>query len=1670
MRIATKILIVLLYLVSYNSIKAQVSVTLNVDAHPTPQLSEWINRTNLAILTITNTDLNKVGDEYRIKAQVKLNNSVVFETNNSVATQQLELGTQTFLADEIVPYGAIVFQDNTFKFNVLQTGLLPAGFYDFCVSVVDLAGNVISTPQEICQPMIITDYQMPELLTPTNNEEIATNLAPTIIFRWTPVVPEPQPMDGVKYVLAITKVLPNQTPSQAFHVNYPLIEEEVMGTQFNWPTDIDIPEDTTQFVWSVKPLTLLGNRYKLESNGFVDTKSFTLNPEEIPEDTTAADSTIVPIIPGAIAVGDTIHAGENNEFKVLVSEITDGTLPNSFTGKGVVKVGFLGVKVAVEFNDIIIDVNRNLTTGKINGEYYPTPAPVYPQDWAIGAAAGLPWTASALNSVMTWVEGVTGTSIDIGDPLNDAAPPVKFPLGLNYESGDQLAITEMVFKSNVSQINIVAAKTTPPSWQAPGVDPQLIGFIAKEVAFHPTSLQLPAKRIELLEDVTIGNVNNKITFTFKKPTNPTTGGCYIQWDEDGFSQFGVELDVSFTRDWLKPSPDDGFSKSKANFVATVADWDNMVLTGNLEKSEITSSQEMTILAGNISFDMSDTLNPPTLTEESDFPNNYFGDKTETFRGFYMETLSVEMPKSFETHSGGKPTISINDMIINDAGLSMYAIASNVIQFPNANVADLSASIDTVLVDIRNSSMYEAFIKGKIGLPVSKSDSIQNPLQYKALFHNAPALSTDPDYFQLTVEPTGPINAGLLKGVMTLDETSNIIAYVDKNKRTFQSNLDGQFKWENVKLGPIKNVNMTLGFQNIQMNYNSSLPTNKFLFNAGSWAFASPQKFLANFPVTIDNIGFNTLTNAPNQLVHGKLNFDVIFNLSKDIGGQTTLGVELAIDENPSGSGLEKFKPKYIATTIDEISIYAHLAAVSIDGSILFRNDDPVFGDGFKGELNATFKTPKVSITALAEFGNTSYLYSSKYRYWRVEAAAMFQPGLPFLSGVAFYGFGGGAYSNMESKLEYNATVGKDIYTFTPKKGNLGFSVKATIGTTPKVETFNADVGLNGQFSTSEGLINIGFTGAFYVGAKLIPQSEREEAQIKGNVLADYNFPDKHFFLSVNASINRDPIIANNQQLVLDINGKTNKWFFKFGEATVPNNVSIFGLNLYEYLMFGNDIQAPANGFTDRFRNKYFSILNNYPGIPSNPSGGVNDNSATGRGFALGVGVEFDKAMNKNITGNYDISLNLSAGAEVNLSMMEYSGQNCANTSQRIGFAGWRARGNIGMYLDAGAYVIRTSDDKTWTLANIKAGAWIDAKFPRPTFVAGAIEGYVQIGGFTTKIHTLGDCTKCCANQYHVDRKSSCDGGNHWGTFNRTACTHLQQHYLVNQSFNKSFTWGDDCAETDSNTSTNAGPAATQGDAANDQQQSLIKYVHPVTSYNYPVKMPIAVKYGLPLNESFDVTEQQANGSVVTRTFKLENTIVLQKMNDATNVYSNVTFNVDKNSLNEYLYTLKTSGIATSGTTVAAAAVLSTPGSGKGGTSTSSAAPNLNTLAVSSISSLSTTTKGNTTTSSSAGKTVATGKSGVTSSVLLTTYPAPTSTEPSEYDNLPPASPAVENSLEMNKNYKIIVTATLKEYKNNVWVNALKKNSTPVIQTVSKNFKTGPMTITAATSSAAKVSL
>ena len=86
---------------------------------------------------------------------------------------------------------------------------------------------------------------------------------------------------------------------------------------------------------------------------------------------------------------------------------------------------------------------------------------------------------------------------------------------------------------------------------------------------------------------------------------------------------------------------------------------------------------------------------------------------------------------------------------------------------------------------------------------------------------------------------------------------------------------------------------------------------------------------------------------------------------------------------------------------------------------------------------------------------------------------------------------------------------------------------------------------------------------------------------------------------------------------------------------------------------------------------------------------------------------------------------------------------------------------------------------------------------------------------------------------------------------------------------------------------------------------------------------------------------------------------------------------------------------------------------------------------------------------------------------FTLFPAPTPPPPpatNEYDNLPPETEPIVNSLEVNKSYKIIIIATLKEYKNNSWVNAEKSDGTVVTQTIEKFFRTGAMELIQASTS------
>jgi len=1511
-----------------------------------------------------------------------------------------------------VKTGSVNFNSGKWRDAFTRTGNAPSGDYTICIHVKDKSGNEIGSG---CIDQRVEIISSAALNSPSDGDSIT--ITQPAIFTWSP--PMPAPSGQITYKLKIVEILGNQSPEAAIQRNPSWFEQAgIRSTMFQYPVSARSFNSNKKYAWTVQCMDNNGQGIGA-NNGIAQQFTFSVqgqNHQLRSLLSTNHDSSTSSSGTGSVAVGDTLKAGLNGEFKVIVTDATTES-DSSLTGKGSVYIHWLLTSVAVEFKKIRIDTTKRLVSGGIvtsESGSSSTSYQAYPKAWALSLLSGpgvanvvdntINWTNNQIDNLITWTNELNFGQPQINYQSNVPPPPIpnnalKMPFGLQFNNGNQkLIITEIIFKPNESKINFLAQEQFSKSGTV-----YKLGFAGKYFQIHPNSIDFSNGRVELAEDITVPNTasNPKMKFKFKQGT--ANSGCYIQWADSGITNINLGLEIKFTRDWLIPATAPLTDSVVAAISGNGTSMHDIMLTGTLPSCEIVGTSGLKIQPDSLWLDLSDTRNPAGMY----FPKNYTDDTTAAakllWQGFYTKSFGLTLPDAWKTGANATQ-ITASDLIIDDHGVTTKIRATNVFTFQQGSIANLSASLDTLDVSILKGSLTGGSAKGVLVLPISK-DTVTNTLKYTATFSQA----SNANNFQIVVVPSGAIDADVLKGKMTLLPTSNISANLTANAKEFAINLNGSFKWDNPNLSVaghsfnLKGVKMDLDFENVGLNYKHTSTSDSLKFNPGSWSFASPQKFLANFPVSIKKIYYKSLVTVPpansniKELLRGAVMIDVVADLTEDIGGAASIGAGFAIQLN---TGLRKFTPIFTGVLLDSIEVHANLPAVKIDGSIAIRSNDLVYGDGFLGELSVAFTPVNLSAHALVEFGNTNYQNgSSLYRYWRVEADVLLPPpGVPFLPGIAFRGFGGGAYYNMEATFgNSNTTPSGKKYTFTPKKSTFGLKIAATIATTPKEETFNADVSLDAQFSKSQGLIFIAFNGDFYVNAGLTTP-KRVKANIKGNVNVTYNFPDKHFNLSASVNVNAPPITTPSpSNLALDINGKTNKWYFKFGEPGSLNTVDVslgsVTAHLYEYLMFGNDI-TPPTGFTQTFKDGYHGVFGNYPGIAVKTAGVTNSNTATGKGLALGVGFLFNKDISFPVPlfTSYSANLKLTAGAELDLAFAEYNGQNCENPSERIGINGWQASGDIGFYASVDASVVKGSS--TWNIADIKAGGWLAGKFPNPVYVAGEVQGSVKIGHFTLPQHPLGHILK------HYP---------YW-----EACSHLTDHYLVDASFDKNFDYGTDCGTSSALT----GAAVTQGDAAGDQQQLLIKYIHPDEQYNFPLTAPLAVEYGLIPDNVFDVAEQQSDGSVKTRTFKMVVSAGI-KYNNGNGSYTIQSLRKDENNLGEFLYT------------VIVPTTINTT------TQMSNAQTTINLNAI------------NTSTNS---YNIAGNISHNNANIIVVTFPLPPVSN--TYNNLPPEPLEIKNKLTINKDYVFTVTATLKEFVNNTWTNAKNKNNAVVSQTVTKNFRTG----------------
>lgn len=1489
----------------------QLRVSVNLAARPDPYLSNWAQRKEIVIVTVSNTSSNVINAKFDCK--VSKDGALLANTKReSMQVLSIQPGVTQFYGDDLVPLSAMRIIGNAEK-TAVKTGMLPAGTYEFCVGLIEpVSHKELTSP--VCKNFTLQSYQSPVLLLPLDGDSVRMGQRP--LFRWTGVMPKPP--FPFRYRLLVFEVMAGQTPITAFRVNKPIIDiPDILSTQQLWPPDYDMATLQKTLLWTVRAQDENGNPIG-EPDGYatpfllktatvnarigvdVDVANVSRSAESnsssrsastggnsnVPTDAVAKQAPQNPpsntppyspppslpcgqcsypvtladtvVLAGNSAVGDSISIGR---FKLKINSLTDASNAK-LTGKGEINIPWLLARVLVTFDSLKVNAAKQVFVGQATGEVDAT-APQYPQQWAINQVSSWNWTKQSV----AWVDDFVKAKGSIVKSVTNMNTPLKVPLGFNNISGYTVCISEFLFKKDDALMAIVA--TIP----MPKLDDTLsLGL--NQLPICPEGVGKTA-RLQLLSDIDVrGLTQAQPTFaiTARAPTS-TRPGCYVMFGCNNNSDtLSLDFDIAFPRAWITPRPDaDSTKQSIATLRGTVVQWKEWMVVGNLPASTFVGTNGVGMQIDTLAFDFSDRENPPGII----FPTNYVGTTDTTFNGFYAKNIRMWMPDGWRTFadSVSAPEFNAKSLIINKNGITGTLLGTNIIQFPHANLNRLSASVDTVKVVMLNTNLTSAYMRGRILLPITDSTS-QNAIAYKALFNNV-AKS-----FDFSLAPSGQLDIKLFAGAkLTLLPSSSLSMSISKTRKKFAMVLNGGlgFKGIDLQVGQKKvNIDLSPDFENMRASYTDSIK-HTFDYSIGNWAFASAQKKLAKFPISIDKVKFAKLPSVGDELLRGKVSLDIILALdSNRIGGRGSFDMTVAVEKTNSSAAF-KFRPRFVDFNVNKIALHAKLAAVEMSGELNFYNEDAVWGNGFAASIKAKFKALQLQIDAAGRFGSKVDNTNTRFRYWYVDAKVILPPpGIVFLPGYAFYGFGATAWQRMSvdmtgAKPAIAAVAGATATASTAGSGavmapnksiGFGFKVLAVLGVAPDPSKLNADVALTGQFASTGGMINIGFIGEIWMKAKLL---ERAGAPVKGTLNINYDFTSQIFDLNATVTVNKPPVTGSGS-LKVHLEGKTGIWYVKLGEPTNRNTVAVnflgTGISANSYFMFGKNI-TPPTGFTQRTYNGLASV----GCYGMTPSSSGTSGAISGNGFAGGLDVGFDSGERiRDIIARLKAKWRFAGGFEFNASLLRYpNGSLCGGD----GMNWWYVQANVAAYAIASASIWispkKISDGClvcctknypngcTFNIASIKFGAWAEAGFPNNSWIQGQATGSFDVLG---------------------------------GAFKG--------------SFNAEFNVGTRCTPAPPASAT----VAAQ-DVGAEQATKLIVSVTPANnSTNVLVSEPVMAIYAFEPNTAFELIEQQggAAGNTVNRTFQVKYAVTVEQLNE--NVWGPTTVQSTKDALGAFLFRRK----------------------------------------------------------------------------------------------------------------------------------------------------------------------
>ncbi|WP_108869785.1 hypothetical protein [Aquimarina aquimarini] len=841
-------------------------------------------------------------------------------------------------------------------------------------------------------------------------------------------------------------------------------------------------------------------------------------------------------------------------------------------------------------------------------------------------------------------------------------------------------------------------------------------------------------KLNLISQFTFNINSGKVIVTLNGSFNES--GTYATIDCSGFKELGIDANVEFSNELLHPVDQNGKKKIgsvEGNFKTVVADWNDIVANIELPEFGIKGIEGTTFKLNTAIFDFSDLRNDDAMP--GDYLNKYYTENPTLWRGVYVSTLKVVLPKAFEKKNSNKRvSFEASNLIIDEQGVTGRFEGENILTIDEGSASKWKFSLDHFLLDVETNSLTAGEFSGELLLPVSEVDR----LKYDAIIRPE-------EEYSLRVTSTKEMNFDVWNAKVSLTKDSYIEMKVKDNKFRPKANLNGSVSIQSglSKSSSGSSGKKTVDFKGIVFE-KMVLQTESPKFSVDYFGYRGKMN-LANFPVTVNEIGVRSRSGNKVALV-----FDFNINLSSESdggnGGGAKLAIKAKLDETDNRDHW-----KYDGIDLERVFVQMEVAGTELKGAIFIFEDDPVYGTGFAGAVGAKFSTGmQLELEAKALFGRTP-----EFRYWFADAQVTLPVGIPIFAGFALNSFGGGIYNHMkmdgvtyEENAAYN-TIGASTsgVIYKPYKEN-GFGMKATVGiiTQNSESLFHGTLEFGMAFLNSGGLQDIYFRGhgellvdlpidfydklqdqLGYLAEGLEIPAQSPTAAISGDVFLGYDFVNDIFHstseLYVNFGILKG-IGPNGRAGWMDFYIGPDEWHLLIGTPTDPIGLelNLLGskMRTESYFMAGDNIpnsSPPPN------------ILANILGVEAAELDATRDLNSLGAGRGMAFGSNWSMS-----TGDLRFLIfyaRFDAGIGFDLMLKDYGDAHCKGSSNTIGLNGWYATGQAYAYLqgDVGLKIKVFGKRKKVSVFSGGGAILLQAQLPNPVWLRGYLSGkYNVLGG------------------------------------------------------------------------------------------------------------------------------------------------------------------------------------------------------------------------------------------------------------------------------------------------------------------------------------------------------